>query len=318
MKRLPLFLLAGLIGPAHSAGFEAFLNPMTMMTAPMSGYGNPFGSPYGNPFGGNPFGGNPFSNPLGGLTGLGGLGLLAAPLGLGLINPFGMGNVTYPAMQMAPNMMSYSHYNQMGNPYANGFFGGGNPYMQRNLPNPFAPPAFSPSMPTMPFSPSQGTLPILPFMPQQQAAPMPGFGGGSPFAGLLPMPVEPVRAPQQSSAPFSFFLTQPTPQPVYAPAPPPPAATVTSFPFPFLATPAAPAVQTAPPPAPTKPAAAPSATPPLDPAAFLQFFMKPTEPPKVEAGKVEDAKVAPPKVEAPKAEPPAATPPATASTPVTK
>jgi hypothetical protein len=358
--RSAFLLLAGFGATAQAAGLETLLNPMAMMAAPLGGGyapsplgGNPFGATpfggYGSPFGGyggNPFGANPLS-ALGGLGALGSLGSIAAPIGLGLINPMGMGNVTYPAMQMAPNMMSYSHYNQMANPYG-GLFGGGNPYMQRGLPNPFTPPAFSPSVPTLPFSPSQGTLPALPFLPQGQAQPayggyggmgglgglggLGGFGGGNPFAGLAPMPTSPMQQQAPVSLPPGAFPTpygltpsQPSPAPVQAPMASAPASAF-PFPFPFLpqaqtAPALAPATQAAtPPPAAPQPAqqAAPQASPvpasapmPMDPAVFLQIFMKPVEgaakaapaeAPKPELAKAGEAKPASAQAEAAKPE----------------
>lgn len=226
MKRIPLLLLIAFAG-AHQAGAQGLPNPLTMlnpMANPMPGYGNPYGG-YGAPFG----------NPLGGLNGLnalgtlGSLGLMAAPvivpLAPTLLNP--MGQIGYPAMQMAPNAMSYSHYMQSGGgPFS------GNPYLRPTLPNPMVPPAFSPSMPTLPFSPSQGTLP-LPFgVPAPVTLPPAGL-----LPGLTPM------------------------------APAAPAASATSQSNPWAQTPAQPA-----PPAATAPAPLP-----LDPAVFMQMFMKPAE-----------------------------------------
>jgi hypothetical protein len=277
MKRLASLLLVGLAGTGQAAGFENMLNPMGGLTS--FGGSNPFAP---NPFASNPFAPSPFGygatpfgygNPLGlgspfGLGSPLGLGGMAAPLGLGLLNPLGggMGNTMYPAMQMAPNMMSYQHFNQMANPYAGGPFAG-NPYLQRSMPNPFSPPAFSPSMPSMP------TLPFS--VPQQQSGlaglvPMPQQPQPSFFAYPMPSASSPAMAPQTpwSSAP--------------APAAPQPASVSQSV-RPFF--PLAP--QTAQAPAQAKPAApaqTQSATvapapmgAPLDPATFMQMFMKPAE-----------------------------------------
>lgn len=224
-RTIPLLLCT--IAPHALAGLENLMpplmlvNPMGMPSLPFNGYtgygipfggygnsfGNPFANPFANPFS-NPFA-NPFSNPLGlnTLGALGSLGMLAAPLAPALLNPMGIGQFGYPAMQVAPNMLSYGHYGQ----YGGGPFGG-NPYLQRDLPNPLTPPAFthsfSNSMPTLPFSNAQGTLPLpfnipapapqsqQPQQPQQQppqtsSPPLsfPAFGNSlaiSPAPGVLP------------------------------------------------------------------------------------------------------------------------------------
>lgn len=313
MKRTASLLLVALAGTAQAAGFENMMNPLGGLSpfgasnpsAPSPFSGMPFGyggSPFGygaSPFGmGSPFGlGSPLG--LGSPFGLGsplGLGALAAPLGLGLLNPLGglggmgMGNAMYPALQVAPNMMSYQHMNQMANPYGGGPFAG-NPYLQPSMPNPFSAPAFSPSMPTMP------TMPFA--APQQQGnlsgmLPLPQFGYGA--AVPMPAPAAPSamgrtpwsqapaapapQVPAQAALPFALpFLTPPAAQPVPAPAP---AAAPSLMPFFPAAAPQPPqaTAKPAPAPAPEKaPAApqAPAAAPPLDPATFMQMFMKPAE-----------------------------------------
>jgi hypothetical protein len=312
-------MLVGLAGTTQAAGFDNMMNPLNAfnpaaMNNPFAP--NPFSSgPFGsNPFAPSPFGlGNPFGSPLGGFGsplgfgspfGLGsplGLGALAAPLGLGLLNPLGggMGNAMYPAMQVAPNMMSYQHMNQMGSPYGGGPFAG-NPYLQRGMPNPFSAPAFSPSMPTLPSMPfavpqqqggMAGFVPMpqqqmpygmmysAPMAPQQQAAPTPWSSMPAAPAMAQPAPA------QQSGAFFMPFMTPPSP----APAPAAPAAKPAPAPqslLPFF--PVAPQASSAPAPAqavPVAPAPSPAAQPPangtpLDPAAFMQMFMKPVEAPK--------------------------------------
>lgn len=294
MKRITPLLLAVVAGSAL-AGPESMMNPLAMMNPmanPMAGFGSPFGG-YGNAFG-NPFGGGfggGYGNPLGSLntlntlSALASLGLIAAPivapLAPNLLNP--MGQMGYPAMQMAPNMMSYGHYNQYGgSPF------GGNPYMQRSLPNPMSPPAFSPSMPTMPLSQAQGTLP-LPFgAPSQASVPASPFGMPSqsmlpslpfmasptpmPPAGMIPglSPMTAPAAPSSQSTPWSQgpaqpqaqTQAQPSGQPMWNPW-------MMMVPMPQAATAA---------PQPTAVPEAAAATP-LDPAAFMQMFMKPAESP---------------------------------------
>ena len=303
MKRLsPLLLVA--VASSAQAGPESLLNPLAMMNPmanPMAGYGAPFGGGYGNPLAN--------LNTLNTLSTLASLGIIAAPLVAPLApnllgSPFGQ--MGYPAMQMAPNMMSYGHYGQ----YGGGPFGG-NPYMQRGLPTPLSPPAFSPSVPTMPFSPAQGTLP-LPFgMPSAAPAPalapipsfgglMPGFGapaaspsvapafgalpglpflsgpGLTPAPGLVPglSPAIPMAPPAQSNP----WGPAPAAAPRAAAKPAPQAPVPMASPWMMMLAPVAPvptpapAVQPAPAPAVQDPAAAP-----MDPAALLQMLMKPME-----------------------------------------
>jgi len=280
MKRLASLLLVALAGTSQAAGFENMLNPMGGLTS--FGGSNPFAP---NPFASNPFAPTPFGygatpfgygNPLGigspfGLGSPLGLGGMAAPLGLGLLNPLGggMGNTMHPAMQMAPNMMSYQHFNQMANPYAGGAFAG-NPYLQRSMPNPFSPPAFSPSMPSMP------TLPFS--VPQQQSGlagfvPMPQQQSPSFFS--YPMPSSP-PATTVSQTPWSSAPAPAAPQPAMAPQ--------SVWPFFPLAPQAAQVPSQAKPAAPAQAQPAPLGTAPmgapLDPATFMQMFMKPAESPK--------------------------------------
>lgn len=309
MKRFASLLLVGLAGTAHAAGFDNMMNPLNALNP--AGMNNPFApNPFSSgPFGSNPFGSNPFApspfgfggplgfgSPLGigGPLGLGsplGLGALAAPLGLGLLNPLGggMGNTMYPALQMAPNMMSYQHMNQMANPYAGGPFAG-NPYLQRGMPNPFSAPAFSPSMPSMPFAVPQqqggmaGFVPMpqqqtpygmmysAPMAPQQQAAPTPWSS-----MPAVPAMVQPVPSPQSGAffMPFTAPPTSPAPAPAAKPAPAP-QSMQPFFPMAPQASPSPAPVQVAPV-APVPAAQPPANATPLDPAAFMQMFMKPAE-----------------------------------------
>lgn len=317
IRRLSPLLLAMVATAAQAA--DGLPNPFTMlvpmaspMTSPMpnplAGYGSPYGGGFGSPFGGGY--GNPFApgygNPLGSLgtlntlSTLASLGIVAAPLvaplAPGLLGG-PVGQIGYPAMQMAPNMMSYSHYNQ----YGGGVFGG-NPYLQRSLPNPLVPPAFSPSMPTMPFTPSQGTLP-LPFgapaaAPAPMAPPMlPATGLGAPAVNplaLLPLLTGPSMAPPPGLVPglapampmAPAGQGNPWAQSQDVPVKPAPKAAAQPLANPWMAmpvlTPAAPApsepvAQPKPAPAPTAAPAADPAAMPADPAAFLQMLMKPIE-----------------------------------------
>ncbi len=316
MKRFASLLLVGLAGTAQGAGFDNMMNPLNALNP--AGMSNPFAP---NPFSSGPFGSNPFApspfgfgSPLGGLGsplgfgspfGLGsplGLGALAVPLGLGLLNPLGggLGNAMYPAMQVAPNVMSYQHMNQLANPYGSGAFAG-NPYLQRGMPNPFSAPAFSPSMPTMPSMPfavpqQQGGLAGFVPMPQQQIP----YGGMMYSAPMAPqqqtastpwssMPAASAMAQptpaQQPSAFFAPFMTQPGPAPAHAapaakPAPAPsPQSLLPFFPVASQAS-SAPAPAQAAPVAPAPAAPPPANGTPLDPAAFMQMYMKPAEAPK--------------------------------------
>lgn len=69
--------------------------------------------------------------------------LAAGPYGAGAL---GLAGLAHPALQMTPNWVSHQHLLYMTNPYLGGP-AAGNPYLQPSLPLPFAPPAFSPSLP---------------------------------------------------------------------------------------------------------------------------------------------------------------------------
>jgi hypothetical protein len=267
MKRIPSLLLAILAGTAQ-AGPAGMWTPMAAYGSPYGGYGTPFGNALGGGFGGG------YGSPLGNLNTLNALGALAslgmlaapviAPLAPTLLTP--VGQMGYPAMQMAPNMMSYSHYYQ----YGGGPFGG-NPYLRPSLPNPMAPPAFSPSVPTLPFSPAQGTLP-LPFAapsPSPFPSPLPFMASPTPMpgAGIVPglTPMAPSPSPQSPSNPWSKAPAQPQGQPqTQAGSQPMGNPWMMWLPVPQPGS------------APAQSAPAAEATP-MDPAAFLQRFMKPAE-----------------------------------------
>lgn len=300
MRRLsPLFLV---VVAASAQAADGLPNPLAMLVPmgnPMAGYGAPFGGGYGNPYG-NPIGNllmPGYGNPLGSLStlsALASLGAVAAPLVAPLAPSLlggPVGQMGYPAMQMAPNMMSYGHYNQ----YGGGMFGG-NPYLQRSLPNPLAPPAFSPSVPTLPFTPSQGTLP-LPFGAGPTAAPAPVLapapaanplallpllsspGMMAPPPGLMPglAPAAPM-APASQTNPWAQALNT-----AEAPAAKPASPTPVPYPLnpwmlvapPVVAAPKEPVAAPKPEPAPAAAVDAPAL--PMDPAAFLQMLMKPME-----------------------------------------
>jgi hypothetical protein len=121
-------------------------------------------------------------------------------MGMGMMNPMGMAapmagmGALYPAMQMAPNMMSFSHMNAMTNPYLGGPLQG-NPYLQGM---PFAAPAWG--MPQqaqqMPFS-----FPMMAPQPALQPAPQQAF----PFPM---MPAQP-QAAAQPAAPATAYPAWP-------------------------------------------------------------------------------------------------------------
>jgi hypothetical protein len=139
------------------------------------------------------------------------LTMMAAPMGMGMMNPMSMAMPLMgagSAMQMAPNMMSFNHQNQMANPFLGGPMGG-NPYMQPNfmgMPMPFQAPQAAPSMPAffpmMPqTAPAQAAPSFMPFMPQAaapaQMAPAPAAMPFDPmmFMNMFAMPVAPQAAP---------------------------------------------------------------------------------------------------------------------------
>ncbi len=264
MKRLAPLLLTVLAGTAQ-AGFENMMNPMFNPVNP-----GLMGAPWGQP---NPFGQmNPLAqfNPLGGVNPL----LMGVPLvGLGGLGMLGWGGM-YPALQMAPNMMSYSHLNQMANPYLGGP-PGGNPYLRQSMPIPFLAPAFSPSMPTLPFSQPQGMAPfspppgLMPFALPQQVAPRPALGFFPAMPGVARQ-----QAPQASFLPAFPPAPQPAPEPAQAGNPYLPA-TTPAAPAPAIS-PAAPYFAPSAPPSPQS-QTAPALTP-LDPAAFMQMYMQPVAP----------------------------------------
>lgn len=166
MRSKPQRLLAGLCTVALPALAQVGLPggsplPLPGMSAP-SPVGVPWGAPPVNPFlPANPFG--------------------AAPLAAGA--PW-LGGLAYPGLQLAPNWLSHQHLQYMTNPYLGGP-AAGNPYLQPTLPLPFAPPAFSPSLPMLgqagprapaglPFAPLRPTN-AQPANPYLVPAPGPAF-----------------------------------------------------------------------------------------------------------------------------------------------
>lgn len=102
--------------------------------------------------------GAPAANPL----------LPIYPLGAGV--PM-LGGWVQPGLQLAPNWLSHQHLLYMTNPYLGGP-AAGNPYLQPSLPLPFAPPAFSPGLPTAGQGPSAPRWPAA--MPLPVATPFHG------------------------------------------------------------------------------------------------------------------------------------------------
>lgn len=120
---------------------------------------------------------------------------MGAPLGMG--TPM-LGGLMYPGMQMAPNMLSHQHLQYMANPYLGGP-AAGNPYLRTSLPNPFAPPGFTPGLPfgggygqptmALPFLPAGAVLPGMPMNPHP--SPSPGRPPATTPAQVMPLPFDP-------------------------------------------------------------------------------------------------------------------------------
>lgn len=272
--QLPLpFAMPGTVGPTYATPYAAaYANPFGNPFAPP--LANPFGNPYAQPFGGGGFPGqaamlsNPFApaspNPLAMLglqSGLANpLGALANPLGgLGALNTLGALGSLGPALQLAPNLVSAGHMQQLTNPYMGGPFAG-NPYLRQTIPLPFAAPAFSPGMPSWPTMPAaqpaaSGAFPLFqaPTRPVQAAPATQPMSSLLPPPGFLPMPQmgEPRQPPPQALRDFKPYQPGPVATPEPAARPAPVADSVASQPM-----------------------------PPIDPATFLQMFMKPAEPAK--------------------------------------
>jgi hypothetical protein len=241
MKRLTPLLVLAVVGPAH-AGFESMMNPMTVM--------NPAGTM-------NPMG---MMNPVGMVNPLS----MGAPMGLGMVNPLGMGvpvsgmGALYPALQVAPSLLTFSHMNAMTNPYLGGPFAG-NPYLQQSNPlmqlgSPFMQQGY-------PF-PQQGN----PFVQQGNPVPPPALWGA------------PKQAAPVQQMPYSFPMMSPQP----APKPTPQTAAPVASPFPMMSSPQAaypgPMPSLAAPKTPEPPAQGPagtaSGTAPMffDPAVWLNMM----------------------------------------------
>lgn len=309
MKRLTPLILIAIAGTAQPLLAQNAFNPL-MLLAPAQG--NPWAGGYGNissPFGLgalNPM--NPLNNinPLSpwnsygmnnpALT-LGGLGASGA---LGALTPNFSPNFL-PGFQLAPNMMS-------GNPYARSS-------LPQMFSAPAFSPSM-PSFPNLPFAAQPQQMPGGYFMlpqqmaPQQQAFPFMPYAAPQPrqptladFFGMQAQPTQPPAmfpnfygapqpVPQQQPAFPNFFgMTQPAAPPMPQPASPYmpfqlpqalPGQQQNTMPFFFLppqtapALPAAPRAATAPAPELKTDSAAPAPTP-LDPAAFMQMYMKPQE-----------------------------------------
>lgn len=281
-----LLLVLSLSPMAVHAGFESMLSPMMMPSSPMA---NPFlmAAPMAAP--------SLLGSPLGLAAPMAAPSLLGSPLGL--VAPVAGMGAMYPAMQVAPNWMSFSHQapQMLTNPYMGGPFaslpaiGGGYPFAPQIAPSPssmspftqgnwFAAP--SPAIPMNPYlmpPPSaKAATPALPFLPadwqravsapQPVAAPMATPYGAPwlmpPAAPPAPAQPAPVQAQATMVPPFAlpWMSTLPT---VTAPATAAPSPTATP------ATVAATKPQTAS--APTTSQAAPSASPAASPAALTPF-----------------------------------------------
>lgn len=144
------------------------------------------------------------TNPLGMMSPL---GMMGGPMMMG--GPFGPGapvvglGVMHPALQMAPNMMSYQHINQMTNPYLGGPFAG-NPYLKPSLPLPFAPPAFAPGLPFGVGATPSGYQPASPYKLRYDPSASPAPSA----VPTWPMPM-PAGGARPAAAPFPFPMNAP-------------------------------------------------------------------------------------------------------------
>lgn len=216
-----LLMLAPL---SAQAGLESLMNPMLLanpvanpyaMAAPLGGamlapglVGSPLGG-FGSPLGGfgNPLGG--FGSPLGGFGSP--LGGLAGPLGMAA--PVAGVGVMHPAMQVAPNLMSFQHQapQLLTNPYMGG------PFSQL--------PFTQPSRPATPFVGGGYALPFVPSTPAYGGQAMPWGVSAAPWVPVNPylMPAQPVVPARASSAGFNPLDLFKSPTPAAQPAAPTPA-----------------------------------------------------------------------------------------------
>jgi hypothetical protein len=183
MHRMTPLLVLAISGSAHAA-FEGMMNPMLMMN-PATAM-NPMGMMSPMPMMMPPMG---MTNPM----------MLAPAMGMGM--PMGgMGGALFPAMQLAPNVLSFGHnMSAFGNPYM------GSPFGSMPMPTqglPFAIPGWGNTAPSFP--PASAFPPVQsPFAAPAQMAPQPASPGMLPFA--MPMPMPQAVQPAAPSA---------TPQPV--------------------------------------------------------------------------------------------------------
>jgi hypothetical protein len=253
MMKRSLLLVMFLTPMGATAGLESMLNPMLLANpiAPtLGGFGSPLGG-FGSPLGG-------FGSPLGGFGSP--LGVVAPVAGLG-----GLGAM-YPAMQVAPNLMSFQHQapQMLTNPYMGGPFSQ-LPNAQANRSAPFG---------ALPY----GTQ-AVPY--GYYTMPAPGFGMAYPGSWgttpqVQPRPANPYlpffTGPSQTSAPPQSAPAQTfNPLDLLKPAAKPTAPAPANLPLanPWGQTPAATAAAApqASLPAQTPPAAAPLGNPWLQPPA---------------------------------------------------
>jgi hypothetical protein len=174
---------------------------------------------------------NPVASPLTMAPGLMGspLGGLGGPLGMTM--PVGGMGVMHPAMQVAPNWMSFQHQapQLLTNPYMGGPFSQ-LPFSQPSRSLPFAPsagygmalyPQASPTLGGWPFAAQMPMMPMNPYL-MPPAPPKAASLPFNPLDLLRPVTSQPTQAPQPapSSLPFiSPWATQPAQAPVPAAAP---------------------------------------------------------------------------------------------------
>lgn len=216
MKRILTVAVMAASGSAV-AGFESMMNPMAMT--------NPFANPL------------TMAVPLG--AGLIAPGLIGSPFGFGSPLPGmglpGMGGVMHPAMQVAPNLMSFQHQapQMMTNPYLGGPFSQ-LPFAHGSRSTPFfgtsAPAPASPYAATLPMllgllasqgtAPAQPAIPYNPYLKPAPAQPTPAAMYPSllqlnPAAWMQPTMGQPTPAATQQKS-----SDRPTPWQQAAPNPP--------------------------------------------------------------------------------------------------
>lgn len=220
-----LFTLSMLASSCAMAGMEGMFNPMLIA--------NPAANPLAMaaPLGAAAITPGLFGSPFGGLGGYGSpLGMAAPTAGMGAM---------YPAMQVAPNLMSFQHQapQMMTNPYMGGPFSQ-LPLGQSSRPMPFVPAGYgllpyaqpAPVMTGVPFAGGWGSPPAVPAIPLNPylmpvAPPAQTQGGALPFNPLdlfrSPAPAAPQPTSPTGGLPFvgPWATSQPTAGTTAAPAP---------------------------------------------------------------------------------------------------